>query len=589
MSAAEFDKQRLEELLLISANESLPEAERAELNAILRSSAAARMFAVRTLTFDSLLTESLKAIEVTERHTAEFRADRGAPLEVDFKPRTRTRTWLARAAAWVGGFHLIGHSAEAASTTAAAKGSSVLTQSAIALLMKKTVTSITAAILVLGGAGIYVIHRGNESSRARLASMEAEIQSLGDQLGIESTGLANRRPGTTGSQRAVGITRVIAIYDGDNVINPEEGEILQRFKEQLAAMDVVSLETLLLDAEKISNPINDSVAELIMAELIRKSPADATRISSELIGRGSEFQFSLSSAAANAFAAWLAEDPAAADAWYVATAAADGLGGKSIAPNGLEHLAVDRSFARLRFAAQVAANPAEAAAMIATMLPADVTTALQTVTDPDALRQILPALGPEQKGPAAEGAIKAMAAKDLDAAFTWANSLGMEDRERDTLLASGIEAAVADGKLDLAGAAERSKDLKLDAQRRSGLQVAVAVSSTFKEERVADWDRVADRTDWLRKEAPPELANKMVGDFIGRVAYNSRNPDQSFKAYEEEVARLGGPNPELTIAYTFWLGTTGSNRLTDQAMKYLQDLPASPKRDEAIRNLENNR
>jgi hypothetical protein len=119
--------------------------------------------------------------------------------------------------------------------------------------------------------------------------------------------------------------------------------------------------------------------------------------------------------------------------------------------------------------------------------------------------------------------------------------------------------------------------------------VAVAVSSTFKEERVADWDRVADRTDWLRKEASPGLANKMVGDYLGRVAYNSSNPDQSFKAYEQEVARRGGPDPELTIAYTFWLGTTGSNRLTEQAMKYLQELPASQKRDEAIQALQDNR
>lgn len=308
-----------------------------------------------------------------------------------------------------------------------------------------------------------------------------------------------------------------------------------------------------------------------------------------MIGRGSEFQFSLSSAAADAFAAWLARDPAAAEAWYAATAAADGLGGRSIAPNGLEDTAIDRSFARLRFAAKAAANPAEAAAMVSTLSPADVTTALKTVTDPEALRNILPALRPEQQGPAAEGAIKAMAAKDLQAAFTWAESLGMDDRRRDTLLASSIEAAVAGGKLDLSGAAEWSKKLNLDDQRRSRMQVAVAVSSTFKEERVADWNRVTDRTNWLRKEAPPELANKMVGDYLGRVSYYSRNPDQSFKAYEQEVARQGGPDPDLTIAYTFWLGTTGSNHLADQAMKYLQALPASQQRDEAIWNLENNR
>ena len=93
-------------------------------------------------------------------------------------------------------------------------------------------------------------------------------------------------------------------------------------------------------------------------------------------------------------------------------------------------------------AAQVLSDPSAAAATLSSMLPADVTEALKEVRDPDALRQILPSLTPAQKGPAAEGAIKAMAANDLNAAFTWAKSLEMGERERDTLLATGIEAAV---------------------------------------------------------------------------------------------------------------------------------------------------
>ncbi len=575
MNPPERNRQRLEELLFSSASRSFPEAERAELNAMLRESAEARAIAVRSLAFDADLADCLAASEARHRH-AEPDSN---PVTVDFK----RPGWIAKAAIWIGALHLTGNTAEAATSAA------LSTPSTIALLVKKALTSVTAAILVLGGSGIYVIHRSNESSRARLGSMEAEIQSLSDQLGIKTTAISNRRSGTTGSPKTVEITRVMAIFEGDNLINSREGAILLQFKEQLAAMDAEALANLLLDAEKISNPVHGRVAEMIMNELILKSPADATRIASQIVGLGSEFQFLLSAAATKAFDAWLAQDPAAADAWYVATAAAGGLGGRSIAPNGLEDAAIDRSFARLRFAAQVAANPAEAAAMMATMLPADVTEALNSISDPDALRQFLPALSPEQKVPAAEGVVQSMAAKDLDAAFSWADSLGMENRERDTLLASGIEAAVAGGKLDLAGAAERSKGLDLDPKRRSALQVAVAVSSTFKKERTADWDLVADRTDWLRKEAPAELAGKMVGDYLGRVAYNSSNPDQSFKAYEQEVARLGGPDPALTIAYTFWLGTTGSDRLGDQAMKYLQQLPASRERDDAIRNLQLNR
>ena len=568
MNHPEFDHRRLGELLLISADPSLPEAERKELNSLLRSNAAARAFAARTLTLDTLLTEHLASSEAARLH-----ASLPSPIQADFK---RTR-WLARAAAWIGACHLFSNTAKAATAV---------------ILMKKAITSITAAILVLGGGGIYVIHRINQSSRARVATMETEIQSLSDQLGIKTSRSPNRRAGAIDAQKNVGIAQVSAIYAGDHQISMREGALLEQFGKQLAAMDAESLEILLLDAEKISRPIHGRVAERIMAELISKDPARATRIASQLVGRGSGFQFLLSAAAAKAFKAWLAEDPAAAHAWHVATAASGGLNGKSIAPSGLEKFAIDRSFARLRFAAQVAANPTEAAAMLATMLPADVTAALQEVTDPDALRQILPALAAEQKIPAAEGAIKAMAANDPNAAFTWARSLGMGDRERDTLMASGIAAAVASGKLDLTGVTAWSKILNLDPARRSDLQVTAALESSFvpgDDRRVADWNRVADSTAWLRKEAPPEAAGQMVGAYLGQLAYNSRNPDQSFKAYEQEVAQQGSPDPALTIAYTSWLGRIDSDYLSGRALTYLRKLPASKDRDDAIRHIELNR
>jgi hypothetical protein len=156
----------------------------------------------------------------------------------------------------------------------------------------------------------------------------------------------------------------------------------------------------------------------------------------------------------------------------------------------------------------------------------------------------------------------------------------------------GIEAAVAAGKLDLDGVAEWSKNLDLDSARRANLQVTAAVNSSFMpggDKPMADWDRVADRTAWLRREAPPESASKIVGDYLGKLAYQSRTPDQSFKAYEQEVARQGTIDPALTIAYTFHLGLFQSDYLSGQALKYLRQLPVSGERDEAIRNIETNR
>jgi hypothetical protein len=565
--------KRLEELLFSSGCQPFSAADRTELNALLRDNAEARIFAARFLSIDALLAENL----ATREHSTAFQ-----PIPITAGKSFTRPNWLARAAAWIGAFHLFSNTAKATTTT---------------ILMKKTVTSITAAILVLGGSGIYAIHRNNESSKARVENMETEIQSLSDQLGIQSTGSTQRKAGTVNSRKQVSVTQVTAILS-DSVISSHELAQYNEFKEQLAAMDADALKNLLLDAEKISNPIHDRVAEMIMKALIAKDPAEASQIATQLIRRGSEFQFLLSAVAEEAFNTWLTKDPAAANAWYVETAAAGGLIGKNIPPNGLEDNAIDRSFARLRFASLVGSNPSEAAAMLATMLPADVTAALKAVTDPNALRQILPKLSPEQKSPAAEGAIKAMAANDLDAAFAWAKSLGMEDRERDSLLATGIEAAVENRKLDLPEVAERSRNLNLDAKRRSEILVSAATNVSLiprKNEHVIEvensvyWDRVAERIDWLRKEAPADSADQMVGDYLGSLSYASHNLKKSLEAYENEVSRQGKIDPDLTVAFAFDLGMGQDPSAKTAALKLLNKLPPSEKRDNVIQGIEMNR
>jgi hypothetical protein len=564
--------KRLEELLFASGFQTFPEAEREELNTLLRNNAEARIFAARFLSIDAQIAEIL----ATHEHTTAFQP---TPISAG---RTISRpNWLAQAAAWIGAFHLFGNTAKASTV----------------IVMKKTVTSITAAILILGGSGIYAIHRQNESSKARVDQMETEIQSLSDQLGIQSTTSTRKNSGTGNSRKPVSVTQVSAILN-DSKISSHELAQYNEFQEQLAAMDADALKSLLLDAEKISNPIHGRIAEMIMKALIAKDPAMATQIASQLIGRGSKFQFLLSSSAAEAFKAWLAKDSAAASAWYAETAAAGGFIGKNIPPNGLEEHSIDRSFARLRFAALAGSNPSEAAAMLATMLPADVIESLKTVTDPNALRQILPALRPEQKGPAANGVIKAMATNDIDAALTWANSLGLADRERDTLMASGIEAAVAGGKLDLAGAAERSRNLDLDAKKRSELLVSAATSVSMiprKDEHRIEvdnsvyWDRVTERIDWLRKEAPADSADEMVGNYLGGLSYASHNLKKSLEAYETEVSRQGKIDPDLTVAFATRLSIAQDESMKAAALKLLNNLTPSEKRDHAIQMIELNR
>ena len=579
MNDNEFDPKRLEELLFSSANEKLAESDRTELNELLRNHAEARRFAVQHLSFDTLLAESLAA-KSARRH---FENEAETGLQTSRKSIFNRRNWLVRAAAWVGALHLFNHPAKAAA----------------AILMKKTITSVTTAILVLGGVGIYVIHRSNESSKARMETMESEIQALNTQLGIKSTRSTERHAGSANLPKIVGISQIIAVFEsGNNRLSQKDMEIVEQFRNQLATMDAESLQSMLLDAEKISNPVNGHVAAMIMDAFIPKDPARATKLATLLNGRGLAFQFQLSHSAADAFRDWLAKEPAAADDWYASAAASGELESKNIPPNGLQHLAIDRSFARLRFGNLVKSNFTQAVAMLTNMLPADVTTALQGVTDPNALQQILPKLAPAQQGPAAEGAIKAMAAADLSAAFTWAKSLQIDEQARSGLMATGIEAAVNSRKLDLAGVSDLAKTLDLDAKRRSKLLVSAVTNlslipraneNVINVENSVHWDRVAERVDWLRKEAPAESASNAVGEYLGQLAYNSHDLNKSLEAYQSAVAKQGKIDQDLTFSFVRRLSLLNDDKFGAAALKLLQQLPPSDKRDQMIRAVEMNR
>lgn len=575
MSREQFNPERLEELLFLSAGGSLTEDQYREINDLLRDSAAARSFAVRSLTVDSLLIEALAARGSAGNQERQSASSKGSIGH------------FGRAAAWIGGLVFFG-----SRTQSAAAGSATVTQTTITILMKKTFTSITAAILVLGSAGVYVIHRHNESRRQRVAGMETEVKFLSDQLGIESSSIRSSESGSRNAESPVSIVQVLAVYDGDNVINSQEAAILEQFKQQLAVMDAESLRSLLLDAEKISNPVNGRVAESILDALMMLDPAEAARTATLLSGRSNSFNYQLCMSAARAFGDWLEKDLAAADAWYRETLDAGGLRARSIPPNGLEEHDLERSFGRMRLKAMVESDSAGAEAMLATMLPRDVTSALREVTDPKVIGKILPKLQPEQRVTAAMGVIEDLAAEDPNAALDWAGSLEIPVRERDTLVAGGIKNAVAGGKLDLAAVSEWTRKLDLDAGTRSDTQIDAAVSASRLpggDTRATDWEGVAERIDWLRKEATPESADRMVGEYLGKLAYNSRTPDQSIKAYEAEIARRGNPDPALTIAYARYLGMFGTSRFGDNALKYLRALPPSRERDQAIEMIEINR
>jgi hypothetical protein len=374
-------------------------------------------------------------------------------------------------------------------------------------------------------------------------------------------------------------------------MSPAEYKQWQEVRDEIAAMDAESLKSLLLDAEKLRNPPDGRLAEAVMESFIRKDPAEASRTAVMLIGRGAQFQYHLSGAAEEAFKAWLEKDPAAADAWYAATAAANGFDSKAIPPNGLEKMDISRSLARLRFSRLAAANPAAAEAMLTGMVEEDTILAMQAIKDPAVVARLLPKLGAAVRDRAAEGVIQSMAASDLEKAFAWAGTLDMNPQQRDQLLATGIESAATSGKLDLAGVKEWSKQLNLPADRLSRMQVYSALGASKvpgeKDSAVA-WERVAGHCAWLRAEAPPELASKSVGQYLGLLA-NPGNLDQAIEAYRQEAARQGVPDADLTIKFASYLAIKGSADAAETALKLLHELPASPERDRVVEQINLNR
>jgi hypothetical protein len=570
---------RLDELMLLAAGNSLTEEERQEINQILREDMDARAYVAKNLYFESMLVDCLK----TQGIINDFKKPDITPLR---KPH-----YFARAAAWIGAFLFLTDKSQAATVGAASITKSTINLTTITLLMKKSLTSVTLAILILGGAGSYAVHQQNTSAKQRVTKMESEIKSLSDQLGIKSSHRPDQGHSSSNLKPSVDVLQLLAIFD-DHKITRGEKVLYDNFQKQLLTMDAEALKNMLLDAEKISAPVNGHLASEIMKQLINIDPAQAAEIGTLLCNRSNTFNYTLATDAAKAFATWLLKDPTAADQWYRQTLASGGLRSTSIPPNGLEEYAIDRSFERLRFQTMVKINPNEAESMLATMLPRDVTAALKNITEPEALRKILPKLQPEQRSNAATGVVEEMATNDPQAAYAWTRTLGMPTREADTLMAGSLKDAVANGKLDLPSVAEWAKKLDVDPSTRSKTLVDSAVSASRvpgDDAKATDWNRTSERIDWLRKEISPESADRMVGEYLGKLAYDSRTPDQSFKAYEAEIARRGNPDPALTISFASRIGIIGPTRFSDQALKYLYAIPPSPERDNAIDMIKLNR
>ena len=102
MSSHPFQRERLEELLVASTNETFSEEERDELNAMLRGSEAARSLAAQFLSLDAALADSLGASEASSLYVKNNRtAKNERRLQNLLVFSLRREVWLTAAAAAV--------------------------------------------------------------------------------------------------------------------------------------------------------------------------------------------------------------------------------------------------------------------------------------------------------------------------------------------------------------------------------------------------------------------------------------------------------------------------------------------------------
>jgi hypothetical protein len=80
----------------------------------------------------------------------------------------------------------------------------------------------------------------------------------------------------------------------------------------------------------------------------------------------------------------------------------------------------------------------------------------------------------------------------------------------------------------------------------------------------------------------------MVGEYLGRLSYASHNLEKALESYQQEVSRQGEMDPELTITFAHYLSTARNDSAYAAALKLLDKLPASEKRNDAIESIKMN-
>ncbi|MGB6222157.1 hypothetical protein [Haloferula sp.] len=533
--------------------------------------------------FEQQTRAALHAMERPEKAIRVARPLKPLPRSADSPtssiPAIPRRDWLGRVATWLGAFTIFEKKAHA---TGAGSASPIVTQTISTIIMSKT--TVTVAILIVGGGAALLIHQGNKDTADRVEQLQSEVEALQSKVLIERSPPSASAAAVLINGRTV--REILEDWRRLHEAGPENNAEARAYTVDLNGMNGASLKELLLEAELIGDLPTRLIFDILL-RLAEKSPKDATIIGARLVSSAPEFNKGWAEYVGKAFGNWLAEDPAAADAWYLSAAELGELTPNSIPPDGSDRWALDRLLAGVRFKAMLDTDPDAAEAMIGEMKAEDVAISVSSLRDTALIDRFVSQLPPSEQLMATTTPVTILARDDFDGVIGWISSMKITPSARDTLFTQAMESALLEAKLDLDGIAKLTKSLPITDDGLPYMLIRAATVAGDNAGADRKWSEMADRTSWLRQNLTPEQAEASVGRYLGSLTIY--DVEKGLNAYENEVARSGIRDPNLTAAFAEELSTGRNETSIREALKMIETMPKGAQRDNARKVIEENR
>lgn len=451
----------------------------------------------------------------------------------------------------------------ATSSTLAASGKlswTTLAAHSLKLMTAKQILT-TAAILSALLAPLGIQYRATVGTRARVQALTTSVEALRTAVGPASdsvTRSGGRPAPVAGSTAGEGIDLAAwaEIFSKGGPATASEMARILGIVNTLKSLDAESFEGLILAAQQMDLPPAKRMKLLmrLLPVFDQKFPGAAlpfyVRLAANATGGDA---VNITGHAGAALARWMAEDPDAADAWFVRERDAGAFATKTLIPYGTNALAADpvgSSFAstlqQQRIVGLMKSRPEAVELELKSMSPQEAAAALGkagTSFDPAFIARLAALLPVASRHEAVRSTVWQLARTgDLNAVVRTLNSSGVSDHDRHVLL---VDAA---NTLETTGPGGRP-----------------------------DWEEVKNRSAWLRRQSPEGEADAAVGTFLASLARHDLQ--RGLDAYRTESV-----NPVLTGAFARRLGIF-SPGLFKTAMTMAEAMPAGAEQDRALSEL----